>query len=182
MKGMAQKVSNFGRIWGFDSFEGLPAEANGVHLEGWHWRPGAFSAADALEAHSFDSLTSKLRAALPPHRRHQARYVRGFFNESLTTELLARHRFQPALIIDVDVDLYSSTIACLGWMLRSNLLVPGTLVRYDDWKEDPSWGETRGHAEITRRFGLVWKNISFTTGSYAEFQLISRKARTGLVG
>lgn len=48
MRRIAQRINNFGHLWGFDSFTGLPEETKGIMLEGKHWKPGGFSAADAL--------------------------------------------------------------------------------------------------------------------------------------
>ena len=48
MRDIAKRVHGFGHLWGFDSFVGLPQETKGEHLEGSHWKPGGFSAADAL--------------------------------------------------------------------------------------------------------------------------------------
>ena len=48
----------------------------------------------------------------------------------------ARHRplLRPnlALLIDVDVDLYISCMQCMDWMFANGLIVPGTVVYYDD--------------------------------------------------
>ena len=46
----------FGTLWGFDSFEGLPSEAKGHKLLTHNWRPGAYSAADALHTWSWSNL------------------------------------------------------------------------------------------------------------------------------
>jgi hypothetical protein len=48
MRDMGRRVKGFGHLWGFDSFEGLPAETRGEQLEGHHWKPGGFSAAGQL--------------------------------------------------------------------------------------------------------------------------------------
>ena len=56
MKSISHKVHNFGHLYGFDSFTGLPEETSGKMLEGKHWNPGGFSAADALGMHSEDAL------------------------------------------------------------------------------------------------------------------------------
>ena len=93
---------------------------------------------------------------------------------------------QPALLVDIDCDLYVSAIDALRWMLRSQLLVAGSLVRYDDWpaaKHYPNasafggetrvpinpfppagshaarnlWGEALAHAQVTEEFELAWE-------------------------
>ena len=177
MAGMAQKIKSYGLQYGFDSFQGLPSEATGVAMQGPHWKPGGFSAADALGTYSYEKILEQILAKLPKERRAQARFVRGYYNESLVDGLLEKHHFQPALIVDVDVDLYQSTMDCMGWMLRNGLIIPGTLVRYDDWNAKTTWGETRAHMELAKQFGLEWRNITDAQGlrraGYAEFQLTS---------
>ena len=92
--------------------------------------------------------------------------IPGFYNVSLTDELLRRHRFQPALLVDVDADMYVSTMQCLTWMFQNRLITAGTFVRYDDWpsciEPDPSkcppvWGQELAHRHLTETFGIEWK-------------------------
>lgn len=172
MRDMVKRIQGrYGTLWGFDSFTGLPAEAKGVQMEGKHWNPGAWSSASVLNESSpnrlFAALRRKIRRSNGP-----VRFVRGFYNESLTPDLKERLGLQPALLVDVDADLYVSAKQCLEFMLREGLIVAGTLVRYDDWKGDVSWGETRAHQELTAEWGVEWRTIGEMTGSYAEFQLI----------
>lgn len=170
MKMIAERVRGFDTLWGFDSFTGLPDEISGIKREGRHWNPGAFSSADALGLFNSEKLFEQLKAKI--HRKN-TKFIKGFFNESLTSRLLETHTFKPALIVDVDSDLYVSANECLEWMLRSRLMVPGTLLRYDDWKGHISWGETRAHLEMTIKYGLTWNNITIQPGRLAEFQLLS---------
>ena len=51
-----------GPMWGFDSYEGLPAEAEGKKLESNAWLPGAFSAADQFDAKTFGEVRRHPRA------------------------------------------------------------------------------------------------------------------------
>ena len=168
MAGIARNIPGFGTLWGFDSFTGLPAETPGQALEGAHWRPGGFSSADALGEYRRDELFSRLRRTIA-RRDGNVSFVPGYYNESLTTSLLRERAFQPALLIDVDVDLHSSTVDCLSWLIESRLLVPATFVRYDDWRrERQNWGEGRAHADVSRRYNLTWQRIS-----QKEFQLLA---------
>lgn len=112
-----------------DSFVGLPVETRGERLEGAHWRPGGFSAADALGEWRLDALLTRLRTTIG---YANTTFVPGFYADTLTPELRVKHDFQPALLVDVDVDLHKSALECLSWMFEQRLMVPGTLVRYDD--------------------------------------------------
>lgn len=199
MRSIAKRVPGFGRLWGFDSFSGLPAETRGVKLEGKHWREGAFSSADALGLYDQRELLRRIRAKV---EYENTTLIPGFYNESLTSALARapasahargssrrstdaagpssqarQHAFQPALLVDVDVDLHSSTVQCLGWMLAQRLLVPGTYLRYDDWRgEWQTYGEAQAHHELTRRHNLTWINL----GSTREWRLVHVGSYDGL--
>jgi len=67
---------------------------------------------------------------------------------------------KPALIVDCDVDLYISAYQCLDWMFTVGLIVPGTIVYYDDVsviKEEA--GELKAHLEITEKFAVTWRRL-----------------------
>ena len=64
MRDIAKRVHGFGHLWGFDSFVGLPQETKGEHLEGSHWKPGGFSAADALGEWKLPALLDQLRETI----------------------------------------------------------------------------------------------------------------------
>ena len=80
-----------------------------------------------------------------------------------------------ALLVDVDVDLHSSTMQCMSWLLAHRLLVPGSFVRYDDWRASwQQYGEGKAHRELTLRHNITWRCLSGTKewevlaiGSYA---------------
>ena len=159
MKVIAQKLPHFRKMWGFDSFRGLPEEAkkdgqNDLKLEGRHWLPGAFSAADALGVYSLSALMDNVSRHVDDSRVH---LVPGFFSESLPR--MALHKLRKAALVDIDGDLYVSAIQSLTWLFQSCLVEAGTVIRYDDWgvkQVPPSWGEQLAHAEITQTFRVRW--------------------------
>ena len=51
------------------------------------------------------------------------------------------------MIIDIDCDIYEGTVEALGWMIRHQLLVAGTLLYYDDWRRYVE-GETKAHLQV----------------------------------
>jgi hypothetical protein len=118
-----------GPMWGFDSFEGLPEEAPGVALEGDEWKPGGFSAADQFGVYTFGEVRRRIEDFLGPSHAAQTRLVKGFFSDVLTQSLVNERRMQPALLIDIDVDLYLSAVQCLDWCFAQGIIVPGTVVR-----------------------------------------------------
>jgi hypothetical protein len=114
---------------GFDSWQGLPKETEGV------WYP---------ERHAEKQLAFPKEAILNmiPPGDGRFKLVDGFFINSLTPELQAT--IDNVIFINMDVDIHSSTLQVLNFV--GPLLQPGTIIYWDDWK-DPNdnnpmpWGE-----------------------------------------
>ena len=66
--------------------------------------------------------------------------------------------------VDVDVDLYISTMQCMEWMFTHRLIVPGTVVYYDDVKEVKAdeGGELAAHEELTAKWKITWNRVHDT--------------------
>ena len=109
----------FRAYWGFDSFAGLPEE--GADDKGAltpeaaaGWKNGNFNVADALQTWSYGALERKLRQYIADPR---ARFVRGFFNESLTPQLAAAAGMRPAAFVEIDCDLRAPVVQGWHWRL-----------------------------------------------------------------
>jgi hypothetical protein len=164
MKAMHRKIKSYRKMWGFDSFQGLPEEIHGLHIEGKHWLAGAFSSKGALKYKSATGAMNHVKSQLVGNNE----LVMGFFNESLPRMDIAQTR--KALVVDIDSDLYISAIQALEWLFKNNIAMSGTLFRYDDWNSgDQSWGEPKAHSEITKQCNVIWKQISIN-----EFQVQTR--------
>lgn len=172
LKKIGTRVKGFGHLWGFDSFRGIPDEPKAEQV---YWtndfRQGGYSAADALGVYNLTALMHNVARYID---RPNMTLVPGFFNESLNADLLQRYRLQPALHVDVDVDIFTSTLQCLSWMFENRLIVPSTFVRYDDWPNVNAthgkaagttfYGQKKAHALLTQRFNVEWKPVA--TNSY----------------
>lgn len=166
MKELAREIKGFGHMWGFDSFTGVPEEStDATGKRHWvvnrKWSTGGFSASDRLGEWNMTRLFAYLRKRI---NYPKITFVQGYYNVSLTPELRRQHPFRPALLADLDCDLHVSTVQAMRWLLQEKILVPGSLVRYDDWPRihDPSgkpWGQRLAHIEVTKEFGVVWKLI-----------------------
>ena len=66
---------------------------------------------------------------------------------------------RPALYVEIDCDLYSSTSLALEWLLANRLIVPGTLLGYDDLVSGGRGGEARAHREMVARHGLRLRSV-----------------------
>lgn len=125
-------------IYGFDSFEGMPA----ITVEDGSW------AAEMLHGKPIDQLpTDQLQGALKPHAMNAAgedvcraivaasgfpaqhtNIVKGWFQDSLPQW---QPRIGPIAVLRLDGDWYESTRACLDNLY--DLVVPGGVVIIDDY-------------------------------------------------
>lgn len=153
----------------FDSFVGLPKEEKEVIAQEC-WNEGDFSTAKALEVSSVEEAMNKVEGIIRKNcEPKKLSMIPGFFCDSLTENLIEEKHMGPALYVDVDVDLYSSTIDSLDWMFRNGLIVPGTIIGYDDWGGTPGWfvnadGESRAHKELCKKYNVECLKV-FQAGS-----------------
>ena len=98
---------------------------------------------------------------LGPDHAAKAKLIKGFFSDSLTPSLKAERGMRPALLIDVDVDLYISAYQCLDWMFGQGLIVAGTVVYYDDVSvvKANEGGELMAHAQLTDKYQVEWRQL-----------------------
>jgi hypothetical protein len=125
------------RLFGFDSFEGLPEAAR---TEG-DWRPGMYKA-------SLEETTEKLnRAGI---RWERTTLVKGWFSETLTDELVQEWGLTKASVVMIDCDIYSSTKAALDFC--ADLIVDDTIIFFDDWGFVPTGDQQSGEEAAFSEF------------------------------
>jgi Macrocin-O-methyltransferase (TylF) len=117
-------------LHGFDSFEGLPEQ-------GGPWKQGQFDQ----------------RGQIPAIDDPRVKFFKGWFNEVLPTYPVCQHE---VLVVNLDADLYSSTIYVLRW-LRPHLK-PGTLVYFDDMSVVDQM--LRAFDEFVKESGLKFKAVA----------------------
>jgi len=123
------------RIFGFDSFEGLPES----------WRPG-------FEQGTF------ARGDLPKVLSN-VELVVGWFNDTLLSFVDA-HAGETLALLHVDCDLYSSTktvFDCLSDRIRA-----GTIIIFDEYFNYPGWRchEFQAFQELTAHHGIDYEYIA----------------------
>ncbi len=130
----------------FDSFEGLPAEQTGI-AKPPVWEPGAF-------AGSRENFDKKMQTLDLPRDNYSV--YEGWFKDTLEARLVDDGTFKPAAYVDIDADLYNSTMDILDFMFAQKLIRPGTLIGYDDWGDSDLWtaGESRAHKEVMAKYGV----------------------------
>jgi hypothetical protein len=126
---------------GFDSWQGLPPESQGV------WSPDRH-AAGLYQADKQIILDGLRNRGLANDTRF--RLVDGFFSDSLTDSLCAE--IQNLIFVNIDVDLYISAKQVLNFV--TPLIRKGVVIYFDDWKDpidkyEGKWGEHLAWEEWT---------------------------------
>eukprot|EP00747_Dinoflagellata_sp_TGD_P024880 gnl/TRDRNA2_/TRDRNA2_130865_c0_seq2.p1 gnl/TRDRNA2_/TRDRNA2_130865_c0~~gnl/TRDRNA2_/TRDRNA2_130865_c0_seq2.p1 ORF type:complete len:189 (+),score=33.71 gnl/TRDRNA2_/TRDRNA2_130865_c0_seq2:467-1033(+) len=147
----------FRSLWGFDSFKGLPED----RLPGGTWHQGMYDATEAVPTHDIEDAQ---RTAMATIDYPNTGFIVGWFNESLTSTLVEERRMKPALFVDVDCDMYSSTFAALDWMFSNNLVAQGetgTYFYFDDMQSvDPPSVERQAMDAITVKYNISWDDLT----------------------
>lgn len=126
------------RMFGFDSFEGLPDEAR-TDDEGLWGEPGRWSS-------DLDNTTANLRRQGVDLSR--TILVPGWFEDTLTPDLRRRHKIEHAGVLMIDCDLYTSAKRALDFC--APLIHGEAIVFLDDWEDvgDRDLGEKRAFREF----------------------------------
>lgn len=112
------------RLIGFDSFEGLPEQAN---EEGW--RAGQYNSTQkATRQYLASRAVDMERVAL----------VKGWFSDTLNEETRTRYSIGRARLITIDCDIYSSSKQALEFCLPH--ITDTAAIIFDDW----GWTERKG--------------------------------------
>lgn len=125
------------RLFGFDSFEGLPPDA--ANEEDHPWQPGEF--ASPIE-HTTRFLTEK------GIDWKKTFLIKGWYSDTLTEELKERYKLSKASLIMIDCDLYSSAKQSLDFC--SSLIKDKSIVFFDDWPAVEYKGEKRALDEFLK--------------------------------
>jgi O-methyltransferase len=145
------------RLFGFDSFQGLPKADPIDQVEGQEaWMgEGGFSC-------SLEEVTRRLNAKIG--RERPFTLVKGWFQETLTLETKRKLGLKAVSIAYVDCDFYESAKVALNFL--TDLLVDGSVIVFDDWwmyKGRPDRGEQRAFREWTSENAIRYSEFFKTT-------------------
>jgi hypothetical protein len=125
-----EKRENGRGLWGFDSFEGLPAPD--PDRDGGIWTEGQY-------AMGLEEVSASLRLAERPFLR----LVKGWFCDSLKVEPATS--IQRIAYARIDGDLYASAVDCLAFL--TDRLADGAILVFDDWQFTTQIGEVLAFRE-----------------------------------
>lgn len=127
------------RLFGFDSFEGMPDEAS---EQGW--LPGQYASTIGATRRYLKTMGVNLR---------NFRLIKGWFKESLTAATIERFNLRRASIIMVDCDIYSASKEAL-WFCAP-LIAKEAVIIFDDWgwrADNNQIGQQEAYAEFLEAF------------------------------
>lgn len=172
LKSCTEHNIKFDKFYGFDSFEGLPDEKPGIYRPDI-WKKGAFDSADHLHMPR-EMILPHIYKETAKYTERPVKFIKGFYADSLTPELSIENKFKPALFISMDVDIYISCIQTWEYLMSCGLIIPGTIIRYDDWgdfshpmwmgKPEGSFGESLAHKEISDKYKLKFETMYLQHG------------------
>lgn len=111
------------RLVGFDSFAGLPPEADQPEEGPW-WRGYYRSERRFTEQFLTDAGVDWNRTTL----------IEGWFDDTLTEEVRQRHHLRKASVIMIDCDIYASARRALDFC--APLIAERAVILFDDWHAD----------------------------------------------
>lgn len=147
-------------FWGFDSFEGLPNETEGLYIHP-DWGKGSFDSRKHFNENNSDIIINNITKSFTDRCGYTIDMIKGFFSDSLTDNLVIEKNMKPACFVDMDVDIYVSTYQSMDWMAR-NGLIQNTLFYFDDWAnatEPYTFGESLALKEICEKYGYNYKEV-----------------------
>ncbi|MEM7247677.1 MAG: TylF/MycF/NovP-related O-methyltransferase [Acidobacteriota bacterium] len=128
------------RLYGFDSFEGMPASDDDRDRH-------AFISEGSFKSEGEERVASHLASRGVPSSAFEL--IPGMFDESLTEEARAKLTVPHVCFANIDVDYYSSTMTVLKWL--EPLLFDGSLLYFDDmyfYNGNPHRGQPRAIHEF----------------------------------
>lgn len=147
------------RIFGFDSFEGLPDTAQEEGLE--NWEPGSFA-----------SPIGKTKLYLTKNGIDWGKtfLIKGWYSDTLTENLKKEHHITKASVIMVDCDIYSSSKESLDFC--KSLIKDTSIVFFDDWYAGGAAEKNVGQKKALDEF-LV-ENANFKVEDYGTYSIGKR--------
>ncbi len=163
-------------IYGLDSFEGLPEEKEEPKWQEC-WGKGDFNSQSHFSVNSVKESMKKIEELLEPNLgKTKLSLIPGFFEKTLNKNTVSKYNMDKASYVDCDVDIYSSTVEMLDFVMEHQIMVPGTLIGFDDIGGVPfpddftKAGEARAWKECRNKYDISAVKLVTIGGSYPHTQ------------
>jgi hypothetical protein len=138
----------------FDSFEGFPRATMAGDIDAPHVVSNIWPEHGSAPPVSPQQLRTMLEEFLPPG---QIKIYAGWFADTLPT-IRKGTMFS---MINMDCDLYQSTIEVLRFLFGHRMISDGCLILFDDWScnnASPKYGERKAWSEIIAEFRVNYSD------------------------
>ena len=136
------------RLFGFDSFDGLPETAK--YEDDSTWSPGEFN--------SDYGLTRNILESKYGVDWERSFLIKGWFSETLNDDLLESYNIEKASLIMIDCDMYSSAKEALTFCAA--LIKDISIIFFDDWNSQnlakKNLGEKKAFDEFLEEHPQLW--------------------------
>ena len=175
VRGAIEQNCGFKNVRGFDSWVGLPREQDNI----WNnpdWPEFAFSLSKDYNLKSTEDcikfVCKRIDEFLGDLPKPPLYFYSGWFNETLTKKL-GKELENKCSYCHIDCDLYISTKDVMEWLFTHNILIPGALVRYDDWGSTPLYtaGNSKSWLESTNKYRILWTPLGNNTFIYEKHNI-----------
>jgi hypothetical protein len=132
------------KLLGFDSFEGLPTESDGVKRFEL-FVPGWFGDTNGLK----------------PDDNEVVKYVKAWYSE-LSSKDIEKYGIEKQCLVHIDCDLYISTFQALDFLFANHLIPAGAVFAYDEFlhhDKPEDGGESLAHIQITEKYRVKFREF-----------------------
>lgn len=170
------------KFYGFDVFSGMPKETEEPIFQD-SWNPDIFP--DEFNVMSYDKTLNTPEECAEVVRKSTQEVLDKVNNKTIVSvvaglveETLSKQKgLKPAFYIDFDLDIYSPTKYAFNYFMENNLIVPGTIIGYDDWGGTPEfdnfkYGESRAHKEIVDTWGIKMTKLIQNGNQFPHVQTV----------
>ena len=147
------------RIFALDSFKGLPKEIEGIDRNPV-WNENEFSSQYLFGTTNNNEIIEAIMHRIE-NKNIPVEFIEGFYSDSLNQDFIRNKNPKPIWWLDLDIDLCRSTLDVLDFVYANNLLVPGSIISYDDWDTINPYngGECLAHNQMTEKYKVTYDHI-----------------------
>lgn len=159
IEGLKKRNIGINQITGFDSFEGLPSEAEGV-FQNPEWQKGVFNAQEWYNVQTPELVMNIIyNKLLWLHQKTVL--IKGWFGNTLNEETIKENKISNVSYVHIDCDQFIGANQALKFCFKNHLPVKGTIFRYDDWYSTPeNGGEKLAHSLNSSKFNISWERLT----------------------
>jgi hypothetical protein len=168
-------------FYGFDVFTGMPKEtAEPIFQDSWNPDifPDEFNVLKYMNLQTPEDCADHIEQEVQnifigKDNKSKVSVVAGLVEDTLPNQ----KDLKAAFYVDFDLDIYSPTKYTFDYLMQNKLIVPGTLIGYDDWGGTPGFeefkdGESRAHKEIVDKWRIKIAKLYQNGNSYPHVQTV----------